>query len=138
MMLVSGIALSANVPPEAGDLSAVIPFAFVLDGKTMPAGNYLIRANEAAGKIEVCEDGVYCRTTTVAASQGQEKSSKAGIVFLHDGADYHLSRLSSDKAYEVTRAANRAAGSPSKMTRIDTQPLCIHREAQSGRAVTWH
>ena len=138
MMLLSWITLSATVPPESGDLCAAIPFAFVLDGKTMPAGNYLIRANEAAGNIEVCEDGVYCRTTTVTASEAREKRSKAAIVFLHDGATYHLSQLSSDKAYEVTRVDNHAVGSSSKLTRIDAHPVCIHREARSGRAVAWH
>ncbi len=138
MMLLSCITLSATVPPESGDLSATIPFEFVLDGKTMPAGNYLIRANEAAGKIELCEDGVYCRTMTVTASEAREMSSKAAIVFLHNGATYHLSQLLSDKAYNVTRADNHAAGSHSKLTRIDAQPLCIHREARSGRAVGWH
>ncbi len=138
MMLLSCITLSATVPAEPGDLSATIPFEFVLDGKTMPAGNYLIRAHEAAGKIELCEDGVYCRTMTVTASEAREKSQKAAIVFLHDGATYHLSRLSSDKAYDVTRAGNHAVGSSSKLTRIDARPLCIHREARFGRAAAWH
>ena len=96
------------------------------------------RKMKAEGKIEVSEDGVYCRTTTVAASQGREKSSKVGIVFLHDGATYHLSQLSSDKAYETARTSRHSADSAAKLTRIDARPLCIHHEARSGRAVAWH
>ena len=142
MILISCVSLSAIVPPEPGDISATIPFEFVLDGKAMPAGNYLIRADEATGNVEICEDGVYCETVAATPTQARGKGSKARIVFMRDGARYYLCALFSDQGahYEVTRIEDRAAGSPraSESTQIEARPLCIHKARGSGRALAWH
>ena len=51
-LIFSTLSFAGMFPPQEGDLTAEIPFEFVLQGKTLPAGNYIIRA-EKSGKVEV-------------------------------------------------------------------------------------
>ena len=43
-LIFSTLSFAGIFPPQEGDLTAEIPFEFVLQGKTLPAGNYIIRS----------------------------------------------------------------------------------------------
>jgi hypothetical protein len=58
---VASAAPAQMYPPQRGDLTAKISFAFVIDGAAAPAGEYLLRVN-LDGSVLICEDGIYCKT----------------------------------------------------------------------------
>ena len=80
-LIFSTISFAGIYPPQEGDLTAEIPFEFVLQGKTLPAGNYIMRAEED-GNIEICEDGVYCETVRARVKSGEKSMGR--IEFRHD------------------------------------------------------
>ncbi len=61
----ASLSFAGLYPPQKGDLAVSIPFAFHIDGKTMQAGEYIVRADTERNVLIVCEDGVYGATVEV-------------------------------------------------------------------------
>ncbi len=128
-------------PPQEGDLTAEIPFEFVLQGKTLSAGNYIMRAEED-GQVEICEDGVYCETVKTYARSREKVSGR--IEFRHDGAAYHLTVLQvptgtrHQMPSEPEPMILPSGDSDESITTVAVRPLHIHTHAGSGLTPAWH
>ena len=140
-LIFSTISFAGIFPPQEGDLTAEIPFQFVVQGKTLPAGNYIIRAEES-GQVEICEDGVYCETVTTRVRPGE--TSMGRIEFRHDGAAYHLLLLEGPAGTRHHLPAEPepmilpSGDSDESITSVQARPLCIHTHTGTGLAPAWH
>ncbi len=83
-------AVAQIYPPRQGDLAASIPFEFGAAGKSMPAGEYIIRNDSDTGKLLICEDGVYCADVQVLVAPRAESGSLMRLVFQKSGGRLHL------------------------------------------------
>jgi hypothetical protein len=139
-LIFSTLSFAGIYPPQEGDLTAEIPFQFVLQGKTLPAGNYIMRADE--GQVEICEDGVYCETVKTYSRAGEKAAGR--IEFRHDGTAYHLTVLQ-----VVAGMRHQMPAEPEPMimpsgdgdesiTSIEARPLCIHNHAGTALTPAWH
>ena len=135
-LLFSTLSFGGIYPPQEGDLTAEIPFQFVVNAKTLPAGNYIIRAGQN-GQVEVCEDGVYCETVRTRVQSGTKEALR--VEFRHDGAAYHLSLLQATGGaqHDIPSSQEAAHGSDNATTSIEARPLCVHDHTASA-APTWH
>jgi hypothetical protein len=140
-LIFSTLSFAGIYPPREGDLTAEIPFEFVLQGKTLPAGNYIIRT-EKSGQVEVCEDGVYCETVMTRVQPGDKSMGR--IEFRHDGAAYHLSLLEAPAGTRHQMPAEPepmillSGDSDESVTSVEARPLCIHTHTGMGLAAAWH
>ena len=140
-LFLSTLSFAGIFPPQEGDFNAEIPFHFVIEGKTLPAGNYVIRAEEN-GKVLICEDGIYCETVKAAARQGEAVRSR--VVFRHDGVSYHLSQLVTPggKQHRLPAIPDpiiMPSGDSDEATiSVEARPLCLHDHAGTGLAPAWH
>ena len=140
-LIFSTLSFAGIFPPQEGDLTAEIPFQFVLQGKTLPAGNYIIRA-EDDGQIEICEDGVYCETVKTYARPAATALGR--IEFRHDGTAYHLTVLQAAAGMRHQMPAEPepmilpSGEADESITAIDARPLCIHTHAGTGLTPAWH
>ena len=113
-LIFSTLSFAGIFPPQEGDLTAEIPFEFVLQGKTLPAGNYIIRAEES-GQVEICEDGVYCETVETRVQRGEKSMGRIdllGRIYGYSVKDVTI--LSDEHAALRAKAEFRAALSPSR------------------------
>lgn len=140
-LIFSTLSFAGLFPPRDGDLTAEIPFEFVLQGKTLPAGNYIIRAEES-GRVEICEDGVYCETVETRVERGEKSMGR--IEFRHDGAAYHLSMLEGPTGTRYQMPAEPEPMIPlsgdadESITSVAVRPLHIHTHSGMGLAAAWH
>ena len=140
-LIFSTLSFAGIFPPQEGDLTAEIPFEFVLHGKTLPAGYYIIRAEES-GKVEICEDGVYCEAVMTRVQPGEKSMGR--IEFRHDGAAYHLSLLEGPMGMRHHMPAEPeplilpSGDDDESVTSVDARPLCMHTHAGMGLAPAWH
>jgi len=84
--LVGALAVLA-IPAEAADISAKIPFSFVVNGKTLPPGTYHVTTSFAAGALLVrgTSSGVFAMGTAM-----ESRDSDAKLVFHKYGDQYIL------------------------------------------------
>ena len=87
----TGPATAANTSSAA---KAYVPFEFVVSGKTMPAGTYIISTPDAAGVLSVRAE----RGNTTALAVGTRVSSPISrpgpqLVFVRKGGKLHLSQV---------------------------------------------
>jgi hypothetical protein len=140
-LIFSTISFAGIYPPQEGDLTAEIPFEFVLQGKTLPAGNYIMRAEED-GNIEICEDGVYCETVRARVKSGEKSMGR--IEFRHDGAAYHLSLLEGPTGTrhqmptEPEPMIPLSGDADEAITSVEVRPLHIDSHAGMGLTPTWY
>ena len=140
-LIFSTLSFAGIFPPQEGDLTAEIPFEFVLQGKTLPAGNYIIRAEES-GQVEICEDGVYCDTVKTRVQHGEKSMGR--IEFRHDGAAYHLSMFEGPTGTRHQMPAEPEPMIPlsgdadESITSVAVRPLHIHTHSGMGLAAAWH
>ena len=137
------LSFAALIPAQEGDLSSDVGFSFVLNGKTLPAGGYIIRAHRAKGRVEICEDGVYCETVQAEfVRPGKEVQSR--IVFRHDGARYELSYIiaADGTRYQLPTEPEPlilpSGDDSEEFTKVEARPLCIHQHGPNGLAMAWH
>ena len=140
-LIFSTLSFAGIFPPQEGDLTAEIPFQFVLQGKTLPAGYYIIRADKS-GKVEICEDGVYCEAVTTYVRSGEKSMGR--IEFRHDGTAYHLALLADPSGTrhqlpsEPEPLILPSGDDDESVTSVEARPLCIHTHAGMGLAPAWH
>lgn len=144
LVLLPALLEGALFPPVEGDLCATIPFEFIVGGKTLPAGNYVMRVGGEGGIVEICEDGVYCQT--IASSPVEVASAPAGpeLAFRKYGNQYFLSQIW--PGGRVGRHLPQSSVEPAVNQSIRTweaayvaaRPTCIHENAGMGLASTWH
>jgi hypothetical protein len=142
-MLFSTLSFAGIFPPQEGDLVSHVSFGFVLDGKTLPAGNYIIRTDQSSGRIEICEDGVYCETAQ-AILVTRSNEAEARVVFRRDGIRYHLLAVvaADGTRYELASEPEplilpSGDGSEDRKE-VEARLLRINQNAGLGLAMTWH
>lgn len=105
LTLVIGLALATAVVPANGQLTssrvtAVIPFDFIVGGKTLPSGKYTVSAvtNDGEGLRITSRDGKSAlRLSNLITDNG--KNGKARMVFHRYGQQYFLAEVWSDGNY---------------------------------------
>ncbi len=121
---ITALTASAGVfPPTEGDLAASIPFSFQVEDVVMSAGEYVIRVDEQ-GRMQVCEDGVYCAALTIGDSRVQGQAQN--LVFVTSGSQLQLVGIGESQP-NVSKSG----------TVVPTHELCIHNDL-SGLTVSWH
>ncbi len=127
LILVTALtALTADAgvfPPSEGDLAASIPFSFQVEDVVMSAGEYVIRVDEQ-GRMQVCEDGVYCAALTIRDSRVQ-------------GKDQNLVFVTSDSQLRLVGIGESEPNVSESGAVVPTHELCIHNDA-GGLGVIWH
>ena len=93
--IVGAIALVALAPlsitASAQDMTCRVPFGFIVNGKTLPAGHYTVANNNGMLLIRNERDGAM--VLGIPAGRRIDKASKASLVFLKTGSRYDLSEI---------------------------------------------
>jgi hypothetical protein len=139
-LITATLSFAGIIPPREGDLTANIPFQFVLQGKTLPAGYYIIRA-EKDGQVQICEDGVYCESVKTYTKSGENGAGR--IEFRHDGTAFHLSLLADPTGTRHQVPIDEPLILPSgdgdeSVTSVEVRPLYMHSHTGMGLAPAWH
>jgi hypothetical protein len=88
--------LLANSPAYAQTISlkADVPFAFVVDGNTLPSGQYIIRTSTSAGRfLSISGAGKGPMFFLANTCRSTKESAQSKLVFIHDGDGYFLSEM---------------------------------------------
>ena len=152
LMLFGRLAAAQVYPPTPGDLKVTVPFEFVVSGQTMPAGNYIIHQTGKPDVIEVCEDGVYCATVTLAPvtpenGETSQAPAERRLVIRQKGDQRFLSQI-----WLTPQSGRRPSMAPLRPTdadpsaereieadievEIEAHLLCIH--FAGGITTSWH
>lgn len=94
-LVVGAIALVALAPfsvtTSAQGMTCRVPFGFVVNGKTLPAGHYNIANNDGMLMIRGERDAAI--VLGIPADRRFDQSSRARLVFLRTGTRYDLSEI---------------------------------------------
>ena len=82
------IFMPQNITASAGDLNCRVPFSFVVNGKTLPAGTYAIDAH--SGTVIVRGFQHPAIIMGIGASRPASRSGMGSVVFLRTGDRYEL------------------------------------------------
>ena len=88
--------LLANSPAYAQTISlkADVPFAFVVDGNTLPSGQYIIRTSTSAGRfLSISGAGKGPMFFLANTCRSTKASAQSKLVFIHAGDGYFLSEM---------------------------------------------
>ena len=138
----STLAVAQVFPPTPGDLKVTIPFEFSTGNKTMPAGKYIVHKTEAAGVLQICEDGINCATIATTDVGPGETSVQPQLVFHRYEDENFLCQvwLSSENGRRVLASRQESettrSGAKPEIASLDAQLLCIH--FINGLPLSWH
>src|SRR5580704_6612036 len=91
---VIGLAAAGTVSAQSVTLKAKIPFSFVVDGKSLPAGEYSVRqATSAAMIIQGVDQSASTVTLVSPASAPGSRQEAPRLVFNRYGDQYFLSQI---------------------------------------------
>jgi hypothetical protein len=104
-MVALAVVLAAPVSAQTVTLKASVPFDFVVAGRTMPAGDYMVGTSGDIGILEVrslAKGGEPVLATTNAAD-GPSDRGRAFLTFNRYGGDYFLAGI-----WDGSRARGRS------------------------------
>jgi hypothetical protein len=105
-----------------GIITVKVPFPFVVDNETLPAGQYEIRVVEDMGAVMAIE-GMNNRSGTFALTMsagGEDPAdNQPSLVFTRDGNQYRLSQIWESRTDGRELSTRSGAG---KVARSETQP----------------
>jgi hypothetical protein len=144
LVLSPALAWGALFPPVKGDLCANIPFAFIVGSKELPAGNYVVRIDDRTGRVEICEEGIYCESVVTSPVEVAHAIAKPELAFRKYGDQYFLSQI-----WRIGRVGRHLPDSSLQPNLTETvrtweaafveaRPMCIHHHAGLGLGTTWH
>lgn len=94
-LIVGAIALVAVAPfsvtASAEEMTCRVPFGFIVNGKTLPAGHYTVANTNGVVMLKSERDGAV--VLGIPAGQRTDKSSGGSLVFLKTGTRYDLSEI---------------------------------------------
>ena len=94
-LIVGAIALVAVAPfsvtASAQDMTCRVPFGFIVNGKTLPAGHYTVKNNNGVLMIKDDRDGAF--VLGIPTGRRTDQSSGGSLVFLKTGTRYELSEI---------------------------------------------
>jgi hypothetical protein len=82
------VAAPLYVPASAAEMSCRIPFSFIVNGKTLPAGTYTIGNSNGVLLLNGRKDGVFVLST--GTSRAADRSGHGSVVFSKSGSRYDL------------------------------------------------
>jgi len=94
-MAALAILLAAPVSAQTIKLKASVPFDFVVGGRTMPAGDYMVSTGGGmSGVVEVSnvDPGIKPAFVTINAASGPSDGGGAYLEFNRFGSDYFLAK----------------------------------------------
>ena len=94
-MAALAVVLAAPVSAQTITLQASVPFDFVVAGRTMPAGDYMVSTSGDIGLLQVrslVKGGEHALAATNAAD-GPSDPSRAFLAFNRYGGDYFLAKI---------------------------------------------
>ena len=135
LVVTGSLSFGGLYPPQQGDLVVSIPFAFQLNGETMQAGEYIVRADTERGVLHVCEDGVYCSAAEVTSLELDKTEGEIQLVFTKHDGQYYLSlvRCEQGECYELPLL--HSVGTGDQIERVKARKLVIHQFP--GLATAW-
>ena len=93
-VFVMGLAAAGTIPAQSLEVQANIPFGFVVSGKTLPAGEYTVRAISAGTMaIRGGKHGKGALTTLVPTTEPSARWGTARLVFHRYCDQYFLSEV---------------------------------------------
>ena len=94
-MAALAVLLAAPVSAQTITLQASVPFDFVIAGRTMPAGDYMVSTSGDTGLLQVrsLANGGEPVFATSNAADGPSDPSRASLTFNRYGGDYFLARI---------------------------------------------
>lgn len=95
---VISLAAAGTVSAQDALLRANIPFNFVINGKTLPAGDYTVRQNRAQGTVVVraADSSVGVLSTVLPTVAPFARAGNARLVFHVSGDRYFLEQIWED------------------------------------------
>lgn len=142
LILFSKLATAQIYPPEPGDFKVTASFDFMVEGQSLPTGNYIVHKDKASNTLQVCEDGVICETVETIAVPASETPTQPKLVFscygdrhflrqiwFSDGTGLQLPACSLDS--EVAKTGVRP-----ETFEVTGDLLCIH--ISEGMPPSWH
>ncbi len=98
MMCVCAAVAALSMVPAMGSVSTAtttnVPFEFVAGGKTLPAGEYVISAPDAAGKVQIVGHSRGASAVVVGNRVGpQIGEPKPRLVFMKSAGKYRLAEV---------------------------------------------
>jgi len=91
-LIVAAAALAVFTPlyitASAAEMNCRVPFSFIVNGKTLPAGAYTIDTSSGAMLVKGAQASAY--VMTAAALRPAARSGRGSVVFLKTGSRYHL------------------------------------------------
>ena len=94
-LIVGAIALVALAPfsvtTSAQEMTCRVPFGFIVNGKTLPAGHYYVANNDGMLMIRSERDGALA--LGIPAGRRIEKAGIGSLVFLKTGTRYDLTEV---------------------------------------------
>lgn len=126
----------AGIAGLGNTVSANIPFEFTVNGKTLPAGNYLVTRGSAPGALTIrnAKKGM----AAVAIVQGAEngKSGKASLSFRRYGNQYFWAGVSDGNSVSelpISKAERRAARGKDHLAVNETKAEIVIINATAGQ-----
>jgi hypothetical protein len=94
-MAALAVVLAAPVSAQTVTLNASVPFDFVVGGRTMPAGDYMLGTLGDFGMLQVqnASTGIMPAFTSTNAANGPLDGGKAFLTFHRYGGDYFLAKI---------------------------------------------
>jgi hypothetical protein len=104
-MAALAVVLAAPVSAQTVALNASVPFDFVVGGRTMPAGSYLVSSEGVHGILAIRNESTGVAPTFIIsnAAYGAMDSGGGVLTFNRYGSDYFLA-----KVWDGSRAAGRS------------------------------
>jgi hypothetical protein len=114
-------------PPRSGDLAASIPFDFEANGKSMKAGEYIVRADSESGVVSICQDGVYCASIEASRLGRDDRKDRLQLVFTKHGGKYYLSFVICEQGECFELPMLQSQGADDRFERVKARKLVIHQ-----------
>jgi len=105
-----------DVTTSAAGMNCRVPFSFIVNGKTLPAGTYNIDNNNGVLTLKGAQDAAIVLST--GTSRAADRSGRGSVVFFRSGSRYDLIEIwdADGSGREVRRShrpkEERRAGAP--------------------------
>jgi hypothetical protein len=128
------VVLAAPLPAQEFRVTATVPFEFMVSGRSMPAGDYMVQraGSIASGAIQV--SGANGSVVALAQSAGvgqNEKPGQALLIFHRYGDQYFLSRISDgnrDTGVEIpTSSTEKELAKTASLLKFETVAILARR-----------
>jgi hypothetical protein len=127
-------------PPQPGDLKLTTPFDFIVNQQPLPAGDYIVRWENTSNQLQICEDGINCRTTEAVVIAPSQIPSQTTLIFESRGRSRSLRQIwfpdGTGLRFSDDDAELKLTAESADPIFLNAEPLCIHQN--EGSLPSWH